>query len=72
MRPAVTATTAGAGNPVVSLIEDVISAGLTILAIVVPVVAFLALVGLVIWTWVAWRRWRTRRRSRRAAFPDSG
>lgn len=72
VRPAVTATTAGTGNPVVSLIEDVISAGLTILAIIVPVVAFLALVGLVIWTWMAWRRWRNRRRSRRAAVPGSG
>ena len=64
-RPAVTATTAGVGNPVVSVIEDVISATLTVLAIVVPVLAFLALVGLVVWASLWWRRWRRRRGERR-------
>ncbi len=65
LRPAVTATTGGVGNPVVSVVEDVISATLTILAIVVPVLAFLALVGLVVWASLWWRRWRRRRAERR-------
>lgn len=60
-RPAVTATTGGVGNPVVSLLEDVISAVLTVLAIVVPVLAFLLLVGLVTWATLRWRLWRRRR-----------
>jgi hypothetical protein len=65
LRPVVTASTAGVGNPVVSGIEDAISATLTVLAIVVPVLAFLLLVGLVVWTALLWRRWRRRRGERR-------
>jgi hypothetical protein len=64
VRPAVTATTGGVGNPVVSLIEDAVSAVLTVLAIVVPVLAFLVLVGVVVWTVLRWRRWRQRRAAR--------
>jgi hypothetical protein len=63
-RPAVTATTGGIGNPVVSLIEDVVSAVLTLLAIVVPVLAFLVLVAVAVWTMLRWRRWRQRRAAR--------
>jgi len=37
MRPAVTATTGGAGNVPVSIAEDIISTVLSILAIIVPV-----------------------------------
>jgi hypothetical protein len=70
-RPAVTATTGGVGNPVVSLIEDVVSAVLTVLAIVVPVLAFLALVGVVVWTVLRWRRWRARRAEARLSVRSS-
>jgi len=45
-RPAITASTLGAGNPVVSLAEDAVSGGTTLLAVVAPavlaVLAFLA------------------------------
>lgn len=70
-RPAVTATTAGVGNPVVSLIEDVVSAVLTVLAILVPVLAFLLLVGVVVWAVLSWRRWRERRTARLTARSSS-
>lgn len=66
VRPAVTATTGGVGNPVVSTIEDVVSTTLTVLAILVPVLAFLALIGLVVWAVVLVRRWRRRRSELRA------
>ncbi len=65
VRPAVTAGTAGVGNPVVSIVEDVISAMLTALAIIVPVLAFLFVVALVVGGVVVFRRWRRRRASRR-------
>jgi len=61
LRPAVTATTGGVGNPVISAVEDVVSTVLTVLAVVVPVLAFLTLVGLVAWAVVVIRRWRARR-----------
>ena len=56
VRPAVTATTAGAGNVPVSILEDLISTLLSILSVVIPV-----LVGsiLILFTaWVIWRMWR--------------
>ncbi len=43
-RPVVTATTAGLGNPVVSVVEDIASATITVLSIVVPALAALLLV----------------------------
>lgn len=46
LRPASTATTAGAGNPVLSAIEDAISAFLTAVALLLPVLAFLFVLGL--------------------------
>jgi hypothetical protein len=39
VRPVSTATTGGAANPVLSVVEDVTSAVLTVLAVVVPVLA---------------------------------
>ncbi len=62
VRPAVTASTAGVGNPVVSAIEDVISAVVTVLAVVVPLLAMFAVIGAAAWLVVAWRRRRRRRR----------
>jgi hypothetical protein len=61
IRPAVTASTAGFGNPVISTVEDVVSTVLTVLAVLVPVIAFLVLVGLVVAVVVSVRRWRRRR-----------
>jgi uncharacterized membrane protein len=61
VRPAVTATTAGAGNIPVSILEDVISTVTSILAIVIPVIIACILVlltALLIW-WL-WRRSNTR------------
>jgi hypothetical protein len=57
VRPAVTASTAGAGNLPVSIMEDVVSTLLSILAIVIPVLVaaiVILMVSLIIW-WI-WRR----------------
>ena len=57
VRPAVTATTGGAGNIPVSIAEDVISTVTSILAVIVPVIVACMLVlftALLIW-WL-WRR----------------
>lgn len=53
VRPAVTATTAGAGNVPVSILEDVISTGLSILSIVVPVI--IACILVLFTAWLVWR-----------------
>lgn len=45
-RPLVTATTAGLGNPIISTIEDVVSFGMALLALIAPlVVAIFLLLG---------------------------
>ncbi|MBI3362178.1 MAG: DUF4126 domain-containing protein [Chloroflexi bacterium] len=55
VRPAVTATTGGMANPIVSLVEDVIATILSILAVVVPIVIgaviALATAWLILWLW---------------------
>lgn len=61
VRPVVTAGTAGAGNPVVSTVEDVVATVLTLLAVVVPVLAFVALVVVTVVLARRVRRWRRRR-----------
>jgi len=58
-RPLVTATTGGLGNPVISVIEDVASIALTLLAILVPI---LTVVLLLIAVWLV-LRWVRRRRA---------
>lgn len=61
VRPAITATTAGVGNPVVSVLEDVLSGTTTLVAILAPAIAALfvfvvaALIG-----WLLIRRHRRR------------
>ncbi|MDF1512909.1 MAG: DUF4126 domain-containing protein [Anaerolineae bacterium] len=68
-RPVVTAMTAGTGNPIVSTIEDIISAVTSIVAIIFPylvVVWFLLLVTLVIFI-VRWRKLRSEARETRTA-----
>lgn len=62
VRPAVTVTTGGAGNIPVSILEDVISATVSILAVVVPVL-FATIVILFI-AWLIWRLWRRGTRMR--------
>lgn len=57
VRPAVTATTGGAGNVPVSIAEDALATFLSVLAVVVPVVLgfiFILLAGFIVWYF--WRR----------------
>jgi hypothetical protein len=59
VRPLVSATTGGAGNVPVSILEDVISTGLSILAVVIPVlVAAIAILSVSFIIWWLWRRER--------------
>ena len=61
VRPAITATTAGAGNVPVSILEDLISTVVSIFSILIPILlAFITLVMLFIAFWFL------RRRSKRA------
>ena len=64
LRPVSTVTTAGVGNPVLSLLEDAGSALLTLFAFVVPVLAVLAVVAVLVLGLVLWRR---RRRAKLAS-----
>lgn len=62
VRPAITATTAGLGNPVVSVAEDVVSGVTTLTAVIVPALAaflVLALFMLGVWLIVRWRERQT-------------
>lgn len=67
VRPWITASTAGVGNPVVSATEDGTALGVTLLAFVFPVLAFLAvlaLLGLLLVLVLRARRWLRERRVR--------
>lgn len=60
-RPAITATTAGLGNSVVSAAEDVISGTTALISVVLPVLAAIMVAALLI-LFIGWyirRRWRT-------------
>jgi hypothetical protein len=60
IRPAVTATTAGSGNVPVSILEDLVATGLSILAVVVPVlIAALIIIVTAFIVWWLWRRANT-------------
>jgi uncharacterized protein DUF4126 len=62
-RPVVTATTAGIGNPIVSTIEDVISAFTSLIAVLIPwLVVLICCTGIVLYLW-----WRFSRLERRQA-----
>lgn len=63
-RPVVNVSTAGAGAPVASTVEDVLAVIGTVLALLVPVLAAILIVITVIVAIVLIRRWR--RRARRA------
>jgi hypothetical protein len=56
IRPAVTATTGGAGNVPVSIFEDVISTILSIISIVIPLL--IAMLVILFTSWVVWWLWR--------------
>lgn len=60
VRPAVTATTGGAGNIPVSIAEDLLSTVMSVLAIVIPVLVAVILILLI--TLFIW--WRQRRREK--------
>ncbi|UCC61628.1 MAG: DUF4126 domain-containing protein [Anaerolineae bacterium] len=61
-RPAVTATTAGVGNPVVSTLEDITSAMVALLSILIPtLIALFLLFLLVVMAGWYWRRTRSMR-----------
>jgi Domain of unknown function (DUF4126) len=66
LRPLSSVSTAGSGNPVLSLLEDAGSAFLVVAAFVVPVLAFLLVVGLLVAIFLAWRRLQRARAARRA------
>lgn len=63
VRPAVTATTAGIGNPVVSVAEDVVSGATALAAVVLPILT--AVIVLLLLLIVLW--WFIRRRNQRTA-----
>ncbi len=63
VRPAVTATTGGAANIPVSILEDVLSTVLSLLSVVLPILMGIVLVLLAIW--IIW--WLTTRESRKTS-----
>jgi Domain of unknown function (DUF4126) len=69
IRPISTVGTAGMGNPVLSLIEDLGALGLTLAAFIVPVLAVIAVIALVVLIVVLWRR---RRAGARGVAPRRG
>jgi len=64
VRPVTTATTAGIGNPVVSIIEDIISVASVVLAIFVPVVALILFIIFIVLFVLLFRRILRRRREK--------
>lgn len=63
VRPAVNATTGGAGAPVVSTVEDIAAVVMSVLAFVVPLLLMLSALGVALWAGLRWNR----RRANRAA-----
>jgi uncharacterized membrane protein len=63
-RPVVNVSTAGLGGPVVSVVEDVFSLGLSIAALLAPILAVILLVGL---AWYLYALIQRRRAARTAA-----
>ena len=62
-RPVVTAGTAGTGNWAVSLLEDVVAFGVSILAMIMPILVGILVVGLIIFVarfWIKRRRKKVR------------
>jgi uncharacterized membrane protein len=65
VRPVITATTGGAGNVPVSILEDVVATVVSVLSIIMPilVVVFLVLFAVVIFLWL-----RNRAKKKRSAY----
>ena len=61
VRPVVTATTGGLGNPVVSTVEDIVALVVSVMAILLPILTFVVLVVLVAVIWRKWRRYKAQR-----------
>jgi len=59
VRPAVTATTGGAGNVPISILEDLLATLLSILSVVIPVL--IAALTILLTAWVVWWLWRRAR-----------
>lgn len=65
VRPAVTATTGGVGNPVVSTAEDILAALTTFLSILLPtLLAIVLLLATIIIGWWLWKRHQSRSSAR--------
>ncbi len=64
VRPAVTATTGGAGNIPVSIAEDLVATLVSILSVVVPVI--IACILVLVTAWIVLRMWRRSRQPVRA------
>jgi hypothetical protein len=62
-RPIITGTTGGLLNPVVSLLEDILSLAVALLSLLVPILAFLLLLLVIVWII------RRRRRRREEPWP---
>lgn len=57
VRPAVTASTGGAGNIPVSILEDILSTFLSILSVVIPILVAAFIILFTAWVvWLLWRR----------------
>lgn len=65
VRPAVTATTLGTGNWVVSIIEDVIAFFVSLLSLIMPIIITILLITTFIWGYILYRR---RRNAKKLAF----
>ena len=63
VRPASTAATGGAANPLLSFVEDVVAGAMTLFAFVLPVLALVLVIVVLVAVVVVWRRlarWRRR------------
>ncbi len=57
VRPMVTATTAGAGNVPISIMEDILSTILSILSVIIPILVGMVVILFTSWVlWIFWRR----------------
>jgi hypothetical protein len=65
IRPAVTVTTGGTANPVVSTVEDILATVLSIIAVLIPVV--LGALLCVAAAWIIWMIWRRINREAKSA-----
>lgn len=59
-RPAITVSTGGIGNPIVSLVEDAVALGIGLVAILAPVLVLIPLIGFFVLLFWAYRRFRRR------------